>query len=264
MLISLSNINFSYSHKDEEFSLADVNLEIEKGDFVTILGPNGSGKSTLLKLILGLVNPASGSVNIDNVGLKGYTRTELAKKIAFVPQDNYSVYPFSVFEIVMMGRFPYLNFLGAEKKKDIDKVKSALSLLGISHIQNKGINEISGGEAQRAFIARALVQEPEIMLLDEPNAHLDFEHQLSIFETLQELNRNKNITIIVVSHDLNLAGCYGTRCIFMKEGRIFSDDNKFNLITEENILKVFNVHSKVIADSKNNIINVALIPNKLN
>lgn len=262
MLISLSNIEFSYSKSGEDFCLSGIDLQIDRGEFLTLLGPNGSGKSTLLKIILGLLLPRNGSVKVDNKEISSYSRREIARKIAFVPQENHSIYPFSVYEIVMMGRSPYLDFLGIEKKNDIDKVDAALERLGIKHLKNKGINEISGGEAQRAYIARALVQEPEIMLLDEPNAHLDLEHQLSIFETLKELNEEQQITIVVVSHDLNLAGCYGIRCIFMKDGKIFSDDNKFNLITEENIKTVFNVNSVVLSDKTTNRINVALTPNR--
>src|SRR5690606_22832745 len=119
---------------------------------------------------------------------KTFSRKELAKRISFVPQKYYSVYPFSIFEIVAMGRTPYLNLLGFEKDDDIKKINNVLDLVGISHLKNKSINSVSGGEAQRAFIARALVQEPDLILLDEPNAHLDLEHQISIFDLLKSLN----------------------------------------------------------------------------
>jgi iron complex transport system ATP-binding protein len=157
-----------------------------------------------------------------------------------------------------MGRTPYLNLLGFEKEDDLIKINNALELVGISHLKNKSINSISGGEAQRAFIARAIAQEPELILLDEPNAHLDLEHQLSIFNLLKKLNDEEQLTIIMVSHDLNLAGCYSKRIVLMKSGNIFLDDEKSKVLTQDNISKVFRVNSKIYNEGNN--INVAIFP----
>lgn len=257
-MLTLEDISFTYDRKESSFSLHDINLIIESGEFVTILGPNGSGKSTLLNLILGDLKANSGKILFEHKRYSEYSRKEIAKRISFVPQKYYSVYPFSIYEIVAMGRTPYLNFSGFENEEDHIKINKALELVGITHLKNKSINSVSGGEAQRAFIARALVQEPDLILLDEPNAHLDLEHQISIFDLLKSLNIEKKLTILMVSHDLNLSGCYSERMIFMKEGRIYLDDKKSVALTEENIFAVFNVHAKIYNYGNN--INVALFP----
>jgi len=257
-MLHLEEIVFKYGKEQSDFELRDINLNIESGEFVTILGPNGSGKSTLLNLILGDLIPEKGEILFNNKSYSSYSRKEIAKRVSFVPQRYYSVYPFSVYEIVAMGRTPYLNMLGFEKQVDTKKIMNALDLVGISHLKNKSINSISGGEAQRAFIARAIVQEPELILLDEPNAHLDLEHQLAIFNLLRELNVDKKLTILMVSHDLNLAGCYSKRIVLMKSGKIFMDAEKSLVLTEENISKVFRVNSKIYSEGNN--INVAIFP----
>ncbi len=244
--IELKNIDFSYSRKSKSnLALSSVNLQIAKGESITILGPNGSGKSTLLKIISGVIDPDKGERHLNGKVYQKYSRRDLARKIAYVSQKNFSIFPFSVFEIVMMGRTPHLGFLGYENQTDIEKVNRALEVVEISHLKNKGINEISGGEAQRAFIARALVQEPEVILLDEPNAHLDIKHQISIFHLIRNLNSEKDITVITVSHDLNLAGYFNKRAILLNNGSLFADDKVENILTEKNIKEVFGVNSRV-------------------
>lgn len=257
-MLQLKEIGFKYGNTNDDFELSGISLHIESGEFVTILGPNGSGKSTLLNLILGDLIPDKGEILFNNKSYLSYSRKEIAKRVSFVPQRYYSVYPFSIYEIVAMGRTPYLNIFGFEKEDDIEKISNALNLVGISHLKNKSINSVSGGEAQRAFIARAIVQEPELILLDEPNAHLDLEHQLAIFNLLKKLNIEQKLTILMVSHDLNLAGCYSKRIILMQSGKIFMDAEKSLVLTEANISKVFRVNSKIYSEGNN--INVAIFP----
>ena len=244
-LLSLKSICFSYGKNGTEpFLLNDINLEINKGEFTTLLGPNGSGKTTILKLMSGLLTPQKGEVTLEDKKLLKFTRKEIAKRIGYVPQSTLSVFPFSIYEIVLMGRTPYLGFGGFEEDIDKQKIKDALEMVEISHLKNKGINEVSGGEAQRAFIARALVQDPEIILLDEPNAHLDIKHQISVFELFKKFNKEKGISIVAVSHDLNLAGNYGFRTVLMKDGKIFKDGNNKEILTTENIKSVFEVNAE--------------------
>ncbi|MBU1100836.1 MAG: ABC transporter ATP-binding protein [Bacteroidetes bacterium] len=255
-------MNFVYQGKNgsSEFSLNNVDLKINKGEFISILGPNGSGKSTLLKIVSGIFQPARGNVLLDSIPVKSYSKKNLAKFMAYVPQTFSVAFPFSVFEIVMMGRTPYMNMFGYENLKDIDVVNSSLEKVGIYHLRNKGINEVSGGEAQRAFIARALAQNPRILLLDEPNAHLDIEHQITIFNTLDQLNSDSELTILMVSHDLNLAGFYGDRILFMKEGEIKMDDAKKNILNEDNIRTIFNVESRVEKSPGGDYFSVNIVP----
>ncbi len=245
-LLSLSHIDFSYNNKKRSnFSLEKITIQIEKDDFLSILGPNGSGKSTLIKLITGYLIPNSGEITLDGKNLRYYKPKELAKKIAYVPQIPNTIYPFSVYEIVAMGRYPHLGISGFEKETDKKKIFEVVKLMELENILDKGINEISGGEIQRTFIARALVQEPKILLLDEPNAHLDIKHQLSIFNLLKKLNDEKGLTIITVMHDLNLAKFYSNRVLMLKDGKVFLIGTPDDVITQENILDVFDVNVDV-------------------
>ncbi|MGE5352614.1 MAG: ABC transporter ATP-binding protein [Acidobacteriota bacterium] len=262
-LVELKNICFSYnsSSKDEsEFQLRNIHLTIDDGEFISVLGPNGSGKSTLLKVITGLLKPSKGEISLQNNPYRNISRKTLARAIAFVPQSSLTIFPFSIYEIVMMGRTPYLNMFGYEKKEDRDRVMEAIELVDIAHLKDKGINEVSGGEAQRAFIARAIVQQPKLILLDEPNSHLDIKHQLSVFNLIKKLNADNGLTVLSVSHDLNLAGFYSSRVILMKQGEILEDDKTERILTSENIYKVFEVNSEVGIDKDSQRVNVVIKP----
>ncbi|MCX6149254.1 MAG: ABC transporter ATP-binding protein [Ignavibacteriales bacterium] len=262
-ILSIENVYFNYGANEKDhskFFLSDINLTFEKGEFVSLLGPNGSGKSTLFKIISGVLKTKKGRLVLDGKDYKLLSKKNLAKTIGFVPQASISVFPFSVYEIVMMGRTPYLNLVGYETDEDIAIVESALKLVEISHLKNQGINEVSGGEAQLAYIARAIVQEPEIILLDEPNAHLDIKHQISIFNLIKKLNKEKNLTVISVSHDLNLAGFYSDRIIFIKDGKIFKDASTNQILNKENIKSVFEVESFVSLHPDLNKLNITINP----
>ncbi len=239
--LELSDLNFAYVDPKNTvtFRLKNINLSINKGEFITILGPNGSGKSTLLKIIAGLISPLEGSYSLAGKKISGYSDKERAGVIAYVPQKTISVFPFSVYEIVMMGRTPYLGFSGFESEGDIKAVDEALKTVEMYELRFKGINEISGGEAQRAFLARALAQEPELLLLDEANAHLDIHHQISIFDLIKKLNIDLNLTVISVSHDLNLAAQYGRRTLLMDDGKILLDDSPEAILTEQEYSQCF-------------------------
>jgi iron complex transport system ATP-binding protein len=243
-LIELEQVTFEY--KDNGFALQEINLKIKEGEFLSILGPNGSGKSTLLKIISGELQPSKGLVKFNGQEVGKIRTKERAKKMAFVSQNATVVYPFTVYEIVAMGRTPYLNFLGYEKKRDSEIVHYALQRMGIEHLAGKSITHISGGEAQRAFIARALAQEPDVILLDEANAHLDVKHQISIYKTLKELNEQKGITVVFVSHDFNLPARFSERVMLLTEGTIFKDGTIKNILTEENIKTVFDVNIEIL------------------
>ena len=258
-LLELNNISFAYS-KVNGFNLSEISLTIEDGNFVSIIGPNGSGKSTLLKLISNYLQPESGNIKLYGKNYKKFGRKEFAREVAFVSQNSFSIFPFSVYEIVMMGRNPYLGFSGFENKSDRIKVLDALDKVGILHLKNKGINEISGGEAQRAFIARALVQEPKLILLDEPNAHLDIKHQIAVFGILKNLQINENVTVITVSHDLNLAASYSDKVILLKRGNLLMFDSTDKIFTRENIKDVFEVESEITKSNVSKEISIKILP----
>ena len=261
-IIKLKDISFRYSEKNEadQFFLEDLDFSVHKGDFISILGPNGSGKSTLLKIIANILTISKGETKLYDKEYGTIKRTEFAKNVAFVPQNSNTNFPYSVYEIVMMGRSPYLNFLGIEDKIDHGLVSETLELLEISHLKKKGINEVSGGEAQRALIARALVQNPKILLLDEPNSHLDIKHQLSIFNLLNKLNTQKDLTVINISHDLNFSNHFSNRAVLMKAGKILFDSSPEEILNEKNILEVFGVNAKIISERNNSNSIISLIP----
>jgi iron complex transport system ATP-binding protein len=260
-LLELNNIKYAYNKTDEDNFKIDVEKwEIDKCDFVSLIGPNGCGKSTLLKLICRLIYPMSGRIKYSGIDISEIPLKEYAKLVAYVPQNNYSIFPFTLYEIVMMGRTPYLGTLGFETKEDKQIVMEALDSMGIADLKSKCINEVSGGEAQRAFIARAIVQKPKLILLDEPNAHLDIEHQISIFELLNQLSINRELTILSVSHDLNLIGLYSQKIAFMDNGKITIQGRKKDVLTENNIRKVFNVESTVFYSEGTNAANILIQP----
>ncbi|MCG4586285.1 ABC transporter ATP-binding protein, partial [Anaerosalibacter bizertensis] len=195
--LEVENLNFAYR---KQLVLKDISFFIEKGQFISIIGPNGSGKSTLLKNLSNLYNPESGFIKVYGKDIKKYRTKELAKNISLVPQDTTISYDFTVFDIVMMGRFPYLDRFKKENEKDFKIVAEALKKTNTFHLRNRNINEISGGERQRVIIARALAQESEIIFLDEPTSHLDINHQIDLLNLLKQLNEEKGTTIILVIH----------------------------------------------------------------
>jgi iron complex transport system ATP-binding protein len=261
-MIEIKDLSFSYENykATTRFELNVPSWNIAKGEFISLLGPNGCGKSTLLRLIAGLSFPQKDAIKINGKDILELSRKELSKKIAYVPQTSNSVFPFSVYEVVMMGRTPYLNFMGFEDSNDQRIVHEVLEIMQVEHLKNKGINEISGGEAQRVFIARALAQKSEIILLDEPNAHLDLEHQIMIFDILKKINQENGITIATVSHDLNLVGIYTNKVALMIDGKIIMEGNKTDILKEKNIKKIFKISSKIFTNEHTDKMNVLISP----
>jgi iron complex transport system ATP-binding protein len=256
-MLELKNITHFYSEK-ESFRISDITMKIAKGEFLALLGPNGSGKSTLLKIMAGNIIPRKGHVLLNSKEINTLPPKERAKIIAYVPQNNTVAYPFTIREIVTMGRNPYLNYFGYETEEDRAVVDNAMELLDIKRYERKPIFHVSGGEAQRAFIARALAQEPDILLLDEANAHLDVKHQIAIYEILKKLNGEKGLTVVFVSHDLNLPAHFSQRVILLKEGKIVRDGGVKEVLNTQNIEYVFGVKTEII--ERENLIDVLIRP----
>ncbi|HQJ95324.1 MAG TPA: ABC transporter ATP-binding protein [Syntrophorhabdaceae bacterium] len=197
-----------------------INLHIKKGEFVCIIGPNGSGKTTLLKTITRIIKPAKGNIFLEGRDLNNIDKREIAKKMAVVSQ-NLPIVSMTVKEFVLLGRTPHYKTLQLlENESDIEVVEHAISMTGIERLQNSLMSEISGGEVQLSLIARALAQEPWILLLDEPTAHLDITHQVNILDLIKRLNKDYQLTVIIILHDLNLASEYCDRLILMNNGQI--------------------------------------------
>lgn len=235
-MINLRSISFRYR---QDWVLKELSLRIERGEFIGVIGPNGSGKSTFLKILCRLLSPQEGEIFLDTVSLKEMSQREIAKKIALVPQEAYSLFPFRVIEIVLMGRSPYLGHLMFEGAEDLEIAKRAMDWTGVLSIGERYVDELSGGERKRVFIARALAQEPEIILLDEPTANLDIHHQVDFLNLILSLNQERGLTIVMASHDLNIASEYCDRLILLREGRIYKMGSPREVITRETIEEVY-------------------------
>jgi iron complex transport system ATP-binding protein len=219
--------------------LRDVSLAVRSGEILSIAGPNGVGKSTLLRLLDRILIPLRGRILLGTQPLTRFTRAELARRIAFVPQDGGVAFPFTVFEIVLMGRSPHIRGSAFENERDRERALEMMRLTDILHLRDQPITALSGGERQRAWIARALAQEPEILLLDEPNAHLDIAHQLEVVRILREQNRTAGLTVVSVSHDLNLAAAFSDRIAMLEHGELSALGTPTEVLTEERIRSVF-------------------------
>ncbi len=197
-----------------------ISFSVGEGEFFIIIGPNGSGKSTLMNTIAGLLKEDNGNIQIKGRPLKAYPRKNLARIVAMVRQQASVDFPFTVSEIVMMGRTPHQGILGLETKSDKEAVEEALAFTDLKDLADRKIHQLSGGECQRVFIARAICQDPEIMLLDEPTAALDLAHQTRIMDLMEKLKTEKSTTIVMISHDINLASLYADTLLLLKDGRI--------------------------------------------
>ncbi len=234
--------------------LKDISFEIEKGEFFGIVGPNGSGKTTLLKIIDGILKPSSGEVYHRNHKVHKLPRKEIAKKISYVPQEHELPFSFTVEETALMGRYPHLGILGIEGKKDIEIAKKAMERCKVFHLRGRIVNEVSGGEKQRVVIARALAQEAEVMLLDEPTAHLDLSSAIEIMELLKSLQEKEKKTILLASHDLNLISNFADRIMLIAEGKCVCIDIPSKVFTEEILKPVYGEKLSVIKLGKGHFV----------
>jgi len=200
--------------------LDGVTFSVKKAECFIVIGPNGSGKSTLMKLLAGLLRPDNGSVDILDRPLSDYSRKALARRIAYVPQLVPADFPFHVADVVLFGRAPHLGTFGMESEKDRELARQAMAFTEIAHLAGRRIDQLSGGERQRVFIARAVCQEPEILLLDEPTAALDIAHQLRVMDLMERLKTEKRITVVMISHDINLAAMYADSLLLLHKGRM--------------------------------------------
>ncbi|MEW6101829.1 MAG: ABC transporter ATP-binding protein [Candidatus Omnitrophota bacterium] len=217
----------------------DIDLEIKEGELLGIIGPNGSGKTTLLRLMSRVLIPQSGNTLFLGNDIFRLSPKEFSKKVSFVAQDTLINFPFSVFEVVLLGRIPHLGRLATETKHDLEVARQSLEMTDCLALKEKNINELSAGERQRVMIAKALAQEPVLLFLDEPTSHLDIGHQIQVLDLLKTLNKKNNLTIAVVLHDLNLASEYCDRIILLAEGRIFRYGAAEEVLTYQNIEQVY-------------------------
>jgi iron complex transport system ATP-binding protein len=242
--IQTNNLTFAY--KDRPV-LDGVSLSVERGEMVGILGPNGSGKTTLLKIFSAVLR-GRGDVKVNGRSIETYGKRELSRLFAMVPQESQILFPYTVAEIVLMGRASYHSPLALEGKKDLEVARASMELTDSLPFSDRYLHELSGGEKQRVIIARALAQEPQILLLDEPSAFLDLKHQVQVFELMRRLNREHTLTIVAALHDLNRAALFFPRLVMLRDGKIYRDGTPRDVLTEETIEEVYGVHVKIQLD----------------
>ncbi|MFP4226919.1 MAG: ABC transporter ATP-binding protein [Desulfobacterales bacterium] len=211
--------NLSYAYEDSRV-LEDLSFSVGQGEFFVVIGPNGSGKTTLMKLIAGLLKPQRAAIRIMGKDIRSYGRKALARRIAFVPQQMPMDFPFTVAGVVLFGRAPHLGTFGLESENDRQQAEQAMAFTEVDHLAGRRMDQLSGGERQRVFIARAICQAPEIMILDEPTAALDIAHQMRIMDLMEKMKQEKGITVLMVSHDVNLAAMYADTLLLLKNGSL--------------------------------------------
>ena len=235
-ILTLTGVSYKY---EQAWAVKGIDLGVNPGEILGILGPNGSGKSTILKIIDGVLMPQEGDVLLKGKPIKSLKRSELAREVAMVAQENHFRFTFSALEVVLMGRFPHLKRLQFEGEQDLRIALKALQETHALDLAERSIHELSGGEKQRVLLARALAQEPGVILLDEPTSFLDLKFKREIFQLISSLSLEKGLGVVVVSHDIDLASQYCHRLVMLKDGKVYDMGEPDKIITEANIKAVY-------------------------
>jgi ABC-type cobalamin/Fe3+-siderophores transport system ATPase subunit len=248
MSLSIEHVSFGYDSRDEatrSFSLRDVSVTIQRGSLTGLLGPNGCGKTTLLKLMTGVLRPRQGAITLDGRAIGGIPRRELAKQVAVVPQETHPAFDYSVLEMVLMGRHPHLGAFQLEGPEDLAIARESLTATGTAHLADRAYMTLSGGEKQRVVIASALAQAPDVLLLDEPTASLDLAYQLEVASLLDRLNHDRGVTMVLATHDLNLAASLCDSLVLIRSGRVLARGPTREVLTGAMIQELYDVEADV-------------------
>ena len=238
--ITIKNLVFGYnSHK----ILDGVNIIVKSSEVLSLVGPNGSGKTTLLKCMDRILKP-KGSILMDGHEIEKMSRQEVARQIGYVPQSSSTPLATTVFDTVLMGRRPHIGWRVSDF--DLDKVSDTLERLNLQDLAMRDFGQLSGGQKQKVLIARALAQEPTVLLLDEPTSNLDMLHQLEVMETVSSLVKEKNISAVMAIHDLNLASRFSDKLIMLKNGKVYASGEPKMLLNEDNISRVYGIKAMVM------------------
>ena len=241
-LFEVRNISFDY---DGEEIFSDISFSIEKGDVLCILGPNGTGKTTLIKCLNGLQDTNSGEILINGQNIENLSFQQISKHIGYIPQSHVPSFPFKVFDVVLMGRAPYLNLTDTPREEDKEIALEALKTLGIDDLKDKEYTNLSGGERQLVFLARVLCQKPDILILDEPTSHLDFGNQIKLLEIIENL-ANSGLSVIMSSHFPDHAFLSSTKVAIMKDKRFIDFGTPDSVVTEDNLRKAYSIDVKLM------------------
>jgi len=243
MYLSVEHLTCGYGTRPV---LSDFSCAVDRGEFVAVVGPNGSGKSTLVRAISRSLKPMAGRITLKGRDVAGLPAVDLARQMAVVAQETKVDFDFTAEEIVLMGRMPHVARFRGERDEDFAAVQRAMEETNTLHLKDRLITSLSGGERQRVMVARALAQEPSLLVLDEPTAHLDIAHQIDLLDRTRRLNREKGLTVIAVLHDLNLAAQYATRLVMIRDGRLYTDGPPADVVTEANVAAVYGSRVRVM------------------
>jgi len=246
-VISVNDLKYTYG---ETAVLDGVTLSLRKGEVLGILGPNGCGKTTLLKNLNRNLSPHGGVVTLDGADLEGMSKKAIARKVGVVPQSNEIRFAFTVREIVAMGRMPFQESFRGHSSKDLEIIEDAIRRTGLESMADRSISTMSGGERQRAIIARAMAQTPEIVLMDEPTLHLDINMQFEVLDLITRLSRENGLTVVMVSHDLPMVARYCDRLLLIHDHKVFAEGSLDEVLTVENMRTVFGVEAELETDAR--------------
>lgn len=246
MRLRVENACFGY---EEHPVLRDVSVTFEKGRLTGIIGPNGSGKTTLIKLMSGAIRPTSGTVLLDGREIREYSGKKLSQALSVVPQKSQLEFDFTVLDVVLMGRQPYIGRFGQESAQDLALARQALQLTGVDHLAKRPVTGLSGGEWQRVIIARALCQSTPAMLLDEPVSSLDIRHQLEVLSLVRRLAHQRKVAAVCVLHDLNLAAHYCDELVMMNAGQLVAQGRPDQVLTPEQLRAVYGIEARVLPEA---------------
>ena len=243
-LVDVKNISFSYE-KDSPIVFENISFSIEKGDVLCVLGPNGTGKTTLIKCINGLHKVNEGEINLNGSNIQSLSFKDISRIVGYIPQGHVPSFPFKVFDVVLMGRSPYVNITSSPREKDREIAMNALETLGIEDLRDKSYTNLSGGERQLVFLARVLAQEPDLLILDEPTNHLDFGNQIKLLEIIEQLSK-LGLAVIMSSHYPDHAFLAASKVAIMKDKSFIDFGTPDEVLSEENLKSAYGIDVKLI------------------
>jgi len=248
MFLTADSLSYTYprrSGSESVCALREVSVAVPRGSLTGLIGPNGCGKTTLLKLLAGVLTPERGTVALDGRSLSSLSHKQIARRIAVVPQETHPAFDYTVLELTLMGRHPHLGPFELEGPSDLALARQALDATGTAHLADRSYMTLSGGEKQRVVIASALTQSPEVLLLDEPTASLDLGYQLDVAALLHRLNRERSVTMVMATHDLNLAASLCDSLVLMRGGRVLASGSTADVLTSTMVRQLYDVEADV-------------------